>query len=170
LCSRAAARLKGTGVAVASVIGFPFGATLSEIKAHEARRVIRDGAREIDMVISIGALKSGLHDLVRADIAAVSDACHESGALNKVIIETALLTDQEKVVACRLAKEAKADFVKTSTGYASGVRRRAHARGCRAADRREGLGRDPDQGRRRGDDRRRGHPDRRLGRRQDRER
>jgi deoxyribose-phosphate aldolase len=72
------------------------------------------------MVINIGALKSGLTDLVRADVAAVSDACHESGALNKVIIETALLTDQEKVVACRLAKEAKADFVKTSTGYASG--------------------------------------------------
>jgi deoxyribose-phosphate aldolase len=118
--SRAAQRLKGTPVAVASVIGFPFGATLSEIKAHEARRVIRDGAREIDMVINIGALKSGLNDLVRADIAAVSDACHESGALNKVIIETALLSDQEKVVACRLAKEAKADFVKTSTGYASG--------------------------------------------------
>jgi deoxyribose-phosphate aldolase len=118
--SRAAQRLKGTPVAVASVIGFPFGATLSEIKAHEARRVIRDGAREIDMVINIGALKSGLNDLVRADIAAVSDACHESGALNKVIIETALLSDQEKVVACRLAKEARADFVKTSTGYASG--------------------------------------------------
>jgi deoxyribose-phosphate aldolase len=118
--SRAAARLKGTGVAVASVIGFPFGATLSEIKAHEARRVIRDGAREIDMVINIGALKSGLNDLVRADVAAVSDACHESGALNKVIIETALLSDAEKVIACRLAKEAKADFVKTSTGYASG--------------------------------------------------
>jgi deoxyribose-phosphate aldolase len=118
--SRAAQRLKGTGVAVASVIGFPFGATLSEIKAHEARRVIRDGAREIDMVINIGALKSGLNDLVRADVAAVSDACHESGALNKVIIETALLTDTEKVIACRLAKEAKADFVKTSTGYASG--------------------------------------------------
>jgi deoxyribose-phosphate aldolase len=118
--SRAAGRLKGSGVAVASVIGFPFGATLSEIKAHEARRVIRDGAREIDMVINIGALKSGLNDLVRADVAAVSDACHESGALNKVIIETALLTDAEKVIACRLAKEAKADFVKTSTGYASG--------------------------------------------------
>ncbi len=117
---RASAALKGTGVAVASVIGFPFGATLSEIKAHEARSVIRAGAREIDMVINIGALKSGLHDLVRTDIAAVSDACHESGALNKVIIEAALLTDQEKVIACRLAKDAKADFVKTSTGYASG--------------------------------------------------
>ncbi|MEI7744468.1 MAG: deoxyribose-phosphate aldolase [Chloroflexota bacterium] len=118
--ARAAQQLKGSGVATASVIGFPFGATLSEIKAHEARRVIRDGAREIDMVINIGALKSGLHDVVRADIAAVSDACHEAGAINKVIIETALLTDPEKVIVCRLAKEAKADFVKTSTGYASG--------------------------------------------------
>jgi deoxyribose-phosphate aldolase len=72
------------------------------------------------MVINIGALKSGMRDLVRADIAGVSDACHESGALNKVIIEAALLTDEEKVVACSLAREAKADFVKTSTGYASG--------------------------------------------------
>jgi deoxyribose-phosphate aldolase len=118
--SRAAKILKGTGVAVASVIGFPFGATISEIKAHETRQVIRDGAREIDMVINVGALKSGMLDLVRSDIAAVSDACHESGAINKVIIEAALLTDVEKVVACRLAKDAKADFVKTSTGYASG--------------------------------------------------
>jgi deoxyribose-phosphate aldolase len=71
-------------------------------------------------VINIGALKSGLLDLVREDIARVSDACHESGAINKVIIEAALLTDAEKVIACRLAKDAKADFVKTSTGYASG--------------------------------------------------
>jgi len=118
--ARAAQALKGSEVAVASVIGFPFGATITEIKAHETRRVIRDGAREIDMVINIGALKSGLLDLVRADIAAVSDACHESGAINKVIIEAALLTDTEKVIVCRLAKEAKADFVKTSTGYASG--------------------------------------------------
>ena len=118
--SRAAKTLKGSGVAVASVVGFPFGATITEIKAHETRQVIRDGAREIDMVINIGALKSGLLDLVREDIARVSDACHESGAINKVIIEAALLTDAEKVIACRLAKDAKADFVKTSTGYASG--------------------------------------------------
>ena len=117
---RASANLKGTGVPVASVIGFPFGATFPEIKAHEARQVIRAGAREIDMVINIGALKSGMHDEVRQDIAAVSDACHESGAINKVIIETALLTDREKVIACQLAKLAKADFVKTSTGYAPG--------------------------------------------------
>ncbi|MBP1705466.1 MAG: Deoxyribose-phosphate aldolase (modular protein) [Chloroflexi bacterium] len=117
---RAADALRGTDVAVASVVGFPFGATTPEIKAMETRRAIRDGAGEIDMVINIGALKSGLLDLVREDIARVSDACHESGALNKVIIEAALLTDEEKVVACRLAQQAKADFVKTSTGYASG--------------------------------------------------
>src|SRR3989304_4437595 len=73
------------------------------------RRAGRDGAREIDMVINIGALKSGMRDLVRADIAGVSDACHESGALNKVIIEAALLTDEEKVVACSLAREARGD-------------------------------------------------------------
>ncbi len=117
---RAADRVRGSEVAVASVIGFPFGATTTEVKGMEARRAIRDGAREIDMVINIGALKSGMQDAVREDIARVSDACHESGALNKVIIETALLTDEEKVIACHLAREAKADFVKTSTGYASG--------------------------------------------------
>lgn len=117
---RAADNLRGTGVAVASVVGFPFGAQTPEIKAMETRRACRDGAREIDMVINIGALKSGMRDQVRADIALVSDACHESGAINKVIIEAALLTDEEKVIACHLAKEAKADYVKTSTGYASG--------------------------------------------------
>jgi deoxyribose-phosphate aldolase len=117
---RAAENVRGSDVAVASVIGFPFGAATSEVKAMEARRAIRDGAREIDMVINIGALKSGLLDVVREDIARVSDACHEAGAANKVIIETALLTDAEKVIACQLARAAKADMVKTSTGYASG--------------------------------------------------
>ena len=114
---RCAERLRGTDVRVASVVGFPFGATPSEVKAFETRKVIRDGAREIDMVVNIGAVKSGMHDLVRDDIRKVSDACHEAGALNKVIIEAALLTDEEKVVASHLAKEAKADYVKTSTGY-----------------------------------------------------
>ncbi len=118
--ARAAASLRGTGIPVASVIGFPFGATTAEVKAHEARAAVRAGAREIDMVINIGALKSGMLDLVRDDIARVTDACHEAGALNKVIIETALLTDREKVIVCQLAKQARADFVKTSTGYASG--------------------------------------------------
>ena len=117
---RAATVLRGTPVAVASVVGFPFGASTSEVKATEARRALRDGAREIDMVLNIGALKSGMRETVREDIARVSDACHEAGALNKVIIEAALLTDEEKVIACRLAQLARADFVKTSTGYASG--------------------------------------------------
>jgi deoxyribose-phosphate aldolase len=117
---RAAENLRGTDVTVASVIGFPFGAATSEVKAVEARRAIRDGAREIDMVINIGALKSGMFDEVREDIARVSDACREAGAANKVIIETALLTDEEKVIACQLARQAKADMVKTSTGYAAG--------------------------------------------------
>jgi deoxyribose-phosphate aldolase len=117
---RAAHNLRGTDVVVASVIGFPFGAATSEVKALEARRAIRDGAGEIDMVINIGAIKSGMFDAVREDIARVSDACREAGALNKVIIEAALLTDEEKVIACQLAKQAKADMVKTSTGYASG--------------------------------------------------
>lgn len=117
---RAAQRVRGSGVKVASVVGFPLGANVPEIKAMEARRAIRDGAREIDMVINIGALKGGDHDLVRRDIAGVSDACREVGALNKVIIEAAYLTDEEKVIACRLAQLARADFVKTSTGFGPG--------------------------------------------------
>jgi deoxyribose-phosphate aldolase len=116
----AAQRLRDTDVAVASVVGFPFGATPGDVKAYETRRAIRDGAREIDMVINIGALKSGKHDVVRQDIARVSDACHEAGAINKVIIEAALLSDAEKIIASRLAKQAKADMVKTSTGTAKG--------------------------------------------------
>jgi len=117
---RAADNLRETDVAVASVIGFPFGASTTEVKAMEARRAIRDGASEIDMVINIGELKSGMYDTVREDIARVSDACREAGAASKVIIETGLLTDEEKVVACNLARQAKADFVKTSTGYSKG--------------------------------------------------
>lgn len=117
---RAAENLRGTKVRVASVVGFPFGATTPEVKAMEARRAVRDGAREIDMVLNIGALKSGDHDLVRRDIEKVADACHEAGAILKVIIEAALLTDEEKVVASYLAREARADFVKTSTGFGPG--------------------------------------------------
>jgi deoxyribose-phosphate aldolase len=117
---RCAERLRGASARVASVVSFPFGASTPEVKAFETRRAIRDGAREIDMVINVGALKSGDHELVRREIRGVSDACHEAGALTKVIIEAALLTDQEKVVASHLAKEAKADFVKTSTGYGPG--------------------------------------------------
>jgi deoxyribose-phosphate aldolase len=118
--ARAAERLCGTGIAVASVIGFPFGATPAEVKVLETRRAMADGATEIDMVINVGALRSGMTDLVRDDIAAVTGACHAGGALCKVIIETALLTDDEKVTACQLARGAGADFVKTSTGYGGG--------------------------------------------------
>jgi deoxyribose-phosphate aldolase len=117
---RAAERLRGSSVKVCTVIGFPLGATSPEIKAMEARRALRDGAREVDMVINIGALKSGDRALVLADIAKVVDAAHEGGAIAKVILETALLTDEEKVVASSLARQAKADFVKTSTGFNGG--------------------------------------------------
>ncbi|MEX0864459.1 MAG: deoxyribose-phosphate aldolase [Acidimicrobiia bacterium] len=117
---RAANNLRGTGVPVCTVIGFPLGATTTEVKATEARKALRDGAREIDMVINVGALKSGDHELVFNDIAKVVDAAHEVGAMCKVILETALLTDEEKVIASALAKRAKADFVKTSTGFGPG--------------------------------------------------
>jgi deoxyribose-phosphate aldolase len=117
---RAAAKLKGSKVKVASVVGFPLGASTPEIKAMETRRALRDGAREIDMVINIGALKGGDHALVQRDIAGVSDACREVGAINKVIIEAAYLSDEEKVIACRLAQAARAHYVKTSTGFGPG--------------------------------------------------
>jgi deoxyribose-phosphate aldolase len=117
---RAANHLRGTDVKVCSVIGFPLGATTAEIKAMEARRAIRDGAREVDMVINVGALKSGDHATVLADIEKVVDSAHEAGAIVKVILETSLLTDEEKVIASTLAKQAKADFVKTSTGFGGG--------------------------------------------------
>ena len=117
---RAAARLRGSGVKVTSVVGFPLGAHAPEIKGLETRRALRDGAREIDMVINVGALKAGDLDLVRQDIARVAEACREVGATSKVIIEAALLTDEERVVASRLARQAKADFVKTSTGFGPG--------------------------------------------------
>ncbi len=117
---RVAERLKGSRVLACSVVGFPQGANVPETKALESRRAIRDGAREIDMVINIGALKSGDDDLVFRDIRAVTDACMEGRAICKVIIETAMLTDDEKIRACKLAKRARADFVKTSTGYGGG--------------------------------------------------
>jgi deoxyribose-phosphate aldolase len=116
----AAEFLRGTGVPVCTVIGFPLGATLSDVKAYEARRAIFNGAREVDMVINIGALKSGDDCLVEDDIRAVAEAAHENGVLCKVIIETALLTDEEKVRASLAAKNAGADFVKTSTGFSKG--------------------------------------------------
>jgi deoxyribose-phosphate aldolase len=116
----AAAFLKGSGVPVCTVIGFPLGAAIADVKAFEARRAIFDGAREVDMVINIGALRSGDICTVEDDIRAVAAAAHENSVLCKVIIETALLTDDEKVTACLAAKNAGADFVKTSTGFSKG--------------------------------------------------
>jgi deoxyribose-phosphate aldolase len=117
---RAAERLRGSEVKTTAVIGFPLGANTPEIKAMETRRALRDGAREVDMVINIGALKSGDYETVRKDIEKVVDAAHEGGAIVKVILETSKLTDEEKVIASSLAKKAKADYVKTSTGFGGG--------------------------------------------------
>jgi deoxyribose-phosphate aldolase len=112
--------LKGSGVLVCTTIGFPLGATPTDVKVFESQQAIRDGASELDMVINVGALKSRDYELVRNDIASVARACHAGNAMLKVIIETALLTDEEKVIACQLAKVAGADFVKTSTGFGPG--------------------------------------------------
>jgi deoxyribose-phosphate aldolase len=112
--------LQGSGVKVTSVVGFPLGATTPDVKHYETRRAIFDGAREIDMVINVGALKSGDLRLVERDIEAVAAPCREAAVVSKVIIEAALLTDDEKVTACTLAKAAAADYVKTSTGFGPG--------------------------------------------------
>jgi deoxyribose-phosphate aldolase len=112
--------LRGSGVGVCSVVGFPLGATTADVKNYETRRAIFDGAREIDMVINVGALKSGDLRTVERDIEAVVEPCRDCGVISKVIIEAALLTDDEKVTACTLAKAAGADFVKTSTGFGPG--------------------------------------------------
>jgi deoxyribose-phosphate aldolase len=117
---RCVARLKGASSVVCTVIGFPLGATPSENKALEARRAIREGAREIDMVLPIGALRSGDHRYVYDDIRIVAEVAREGRALLKVILETALLNDEEKIAACIAAKRARADFVKTSTGFSKG--------------------------------------------------
>lgn len=117
---RCAQKLRGARPVVCTVVGFPLGSTPSEVKALEARRAIRDGAREIDMVLAIGALKSGDHKYVYDDIRTVAEAAHDGRAILKVILETALLTDEEKVAACVAAKRARADFVKTSTGFSKG--------------------------------------------------
>lgn len=116
----AAQLLKNSDVKVCTVIGFPLGATSTQAKVFETEQALNDGATEIDMVINIGALKGGEDQLVEQDIANVVHMSHSRGALCKVIIETALLTGEEKVRACRLAKKAGADFVKTSTGFSSG--------------------------------------------------
>jgi deoxyribose-phosphate aldolase len=110
--------LQGHAPAVCTVVGFPLGANRPETKAEEARRAIQDGATEIDMVLNVGALKSGMIDAVEQDIRAVREAC--SGVILKVILETALLNDEQKVAACEASKRAGADFVKTSTGFSTG--------------------------------------------------
>ena len=118
--SLSARLLQGSGVGVCSVVGFPLGATTADVKGYETRRAIFDGAREVDMVINVGALKSGDLRVVERDIDAVTLDCRECGVLSKVIIEAALLTDEEKATACTLAKAAGADYVKTSTGFGPG--------------------------------------------------
>ena len=117
LCMR---ELLGSGVLVCTVAGFPLGATSTVAKVEETHQAVRSGANEVDMVLAIGDLKAGDDRAVREEIARVSEVCHSRGAICKVIIETALLEDEEKVRACRLAVAAGADFVKTSTGFAHG--------------------------------------------------
>jgi len=117
---RCAARLAGSSSVVCTVVGFPLGAIPREMKALEARRAVREGASEIDMVIAIGALKSGDLPAVEDDIRAVAEAAHDGGAILKVILETSLLTDEEKVAGCVAARKARAEFVKTSTGFSTG--------------------------------------------------
>lgn len=112
--------LTGSPVKTCSVIGFPLGATLTRAKVDEAGAALEEGAQELDMVIHIGALKAGDNQSVAADIRSVVEACHSARALCKVIIETCLLTEDEKERACRISRDAGADFVKTSTGFSSG--------------------------------------------------
>jgi deoxyribose-phosphate aldolase len=118
--SLAAKELAGSPVKVCSVVGFPLGANTTAVKVAETDAAVGDGAREIDMVLNVGQLRGGATDAVRADIQAVVVAAHRGGAVVKVILETALLNDDQKRAACLLAKEAGADFVKTSTGFGPG--------------------------------------------------
>ena len=112
-------QLTGSQTAVCTVVGFPLGASITSTKVYETRKAIHQGATEVDMVIPIGLLKAGMLKEVLRDIRTVTVACHQQGVLIKVIIETALLTTHEKILACLLIKEAGADFVKTSTGFAA---------------------------------------------------
>lgn len=134
------ARLEGTGVKIGSVAGFPFGTNPSAVKIHEAGAVLAAGAGEVDMVLNIGALKSRDDGFVFRDIAGTAAVCRAYGAVLKVILETCLLTDEEKVRACRLAAEAGAGFVKTSTGFQSGGATVEDVRLMSAAVRESGLG------------------------------
>ena len=115
-CAR---QLRDTPVKTGVVIGFPLGASVTTAKRLEAEECLRLGADELDMVINIGALKSGDHTLVQTEIRALAEACHQAGAILKVILECALLTNQEKEIACQVAAAAGADFVKTSTGFST---------------------------------------------------
>jgi deoxyribose-phosphate aldolase len=115
---RAVELLAGTGVAVGTVIGFPHGGTTTGVKVYEAEQMLRAGATELDMVINIGALRSGRDEYVKDEIAAVVAPAHKAGAIVKVILENAYLDDDQKVRGCKLAEAAGADFVKTSTGFA----------------------------------------------------
>ncbi|TQJ35851.1 deoxyribose-phosphate aldolase [Arthrobacter sp. SLBN-122] len=112
--------LKGTGVLTCSVVGFPLGATPTDVKSFEARGAVLDGADEVDMVINIASARAGDKGALTDDITAVAETVHAGGAILKVIIETVLLTDEQKVLACQAAVEAGADFVKTSTGFNGG--------------------------------------------------
>ena len=116
----AAKLMRGSGIKICTVAGFPLGATSTPAKVFEAKQGIRDGAGEIDMVMNVGALKSGDDRVVQADIRAVTGACHRAKAICKVILENVLLTDEEKIRACKLAQKAGADYVKTSTGFSAG--------------------------------------------------
>jgi len=117
----AASKLQGSNVKVGAVVGFPLGATLTNVKVFEAGEAMRLGAGEIDMVMNIGALKSGDREVVQSDIRAVAEIVHAHNALLKVILETVLLTNDEKILACEISEKAGADFVKTSTGFLGGV-------------------------------------------------
>jgi deoxyribose-phosphate aldolase len=117
LCARL---LKGSDVKVCTVVGFPLGATPPEVKAWETQQALRDGATEIDMVINIGALRAGDYKLLYQDIGSVVNTAHAANALCKVILETSMLTNEQKVAACQIARMAGADFVKTSTGFGGG--------------------------------------------------
>ncbi len=112
--------VRGSKVLTCTVVGFPLGANMPETKAAEAARAVADGAQEIDMVVNVGALKSARYDWVRHDIEQVVGASHGGGAIVKVILETALLTDEEKIIACEISRDAGAEFVKTSTGFGPG--------------------------------------------------
>lgn len=117
----ASANLQNGGVKVGAVVGFPLGATLTSVKVFETQEALALGAREIDMVLNIGALKAGNRELVLSDIASMAETAHQRKALLKVILETGLLTDEEKLAACTISEKAGADFVKTCTGFLGGI-------------------------------------------------